>query len=168
MRVVTTMSAGGETMTEDIYTAGGWDYYTSADGNYKMPSEDDADNALALSDEILSEATIAKGTVTEKDGITTVTLDLTADEFMKAFKSFAEGLADSELTTSGLSKTKASFSFNKKNELTALSFSFKMEITSEGITMGTELDVTLTINKVGGVTVEAPAGYENYEAIDEG
>ncbi len=168
-RMVMTMTAMGETTTEDVYSVGGWDYYTSADGNYKMPSdEEDDENITELGEELLSEELIAKATVTEKGGITTVALTLTADEFLKSFRSFAESFADSELAADGLSGTKVSLSFNKKNQLTALSLSFKMETSEDGVTMGLGMDLTLTIHKASGVTVEAPAGYENYEEITIG
>ena len=168
-RMVMTMTAMGETTTEDVYSVGGWDYYTSADGNYKMPSdEEDDENITELGEELLSEELIAKATVTEKDGITTVALALTADEFMKSFLSFAESFADGELAADGLSGTKVSLSFNKKNQLTALSLSFKMETSEDGVTMGLGMDLTMTIHKASGVTVEAPAGYENYEEITIG
>ncbi len=160
-RTVITMEMGDTTMTEDIYSADGWDYHTSAEGNYKMRSEEEEDSSLA--DELPSEEIIGKATVTEKDGITTVALTLTGEEFIQYFKGLAEGISDSELSADSLTDAKFSISFNKKNQLTALSLSFKMTVSEEGIEMTTEMAMDLTINKTSGVTVEAPEGYENYE-----
>jgi len=164
------MSMMGQTQKSDVYAKDGWVYYTSDEGNYKIPIED-ADLGLDLDAGTSAAGQFQKelyegATYTVKNGVKTITLKITSEQFMEVFGAMTGGSSNVggvDLSSLEVSDMDITLTINADGYLTEMYMFMDAEMTVEGTDASFSYEIKYEFIKFGAdVVVEPPVGYENY------
>ncbi len=162
--VKTTMKydALGVVSEEISYTADGWEYIVSDGDSYKLESDPDNDGANLVDPLPLSVFEGAEFTQND-DGSLTVTVVVPAEEFNNVSLGLAESISDG---MGDITDMTATFTV-KDGYLTGYELAMTMSTVSEGVTMDTEMTITITFTILGEkITITPPEGYQDFEEYD--
>ncbi len=168
MRIDMDIEMMGADMKYDIYSADGWNYYTTEEGNYKIKSLEDEtiDTATLLNNAAtLTEEQLKDIVMTEKDGVSTFELTLSGEQLLASYKDLAEGMAEGmAVSAENIRDAKVTVSL-KDGYVLSEGVTFAMTLTEESVGEVTiEVVMNATYQNLGtAVTVQAPNGYEEYE-----
>lgn len=160
----------GEVVKSDVYAKDGWVYYTSEDGNFKMPIED-ADLGLDLEAGSSVAGSFQKemyegATYTVKDGVKTITLKVTSEQFMQVFGAMSGGnsnVGGVDMSSLDVSDLDITLTVNADGFLTEMYMFMDAEMTVEGMDASFSYEIKYEFIKFGtDVVVEPPVGYESY------